>query len=99
VSAALNNITANICGDGYELQTSTFLGTENYCSNIGISARGKRRCARAFGVPQTDMNIHKNNAICIKRNPDLTYHILLENFRKESCIGGIKCGSLTDAQK
>jgi hypothetical protein len=99
VNAKYDNITSNVCGDGYELQPSTFLGTKSYCIYPGgfyietSSSTRKRNCIRVIGIEEQNMNIHKNNVICIKRNPELTYHILLENFRKESCATGIKCGS------
>jgi hypothetical protein len=98
VNATYDNITSNVCGDGYELQSSTFLGIKSYCLYssgfyIDSGSTRKRRCIRVQGIEEQSMNIHKNNVICIKRNPDLTYHILLENFRKDSCTSGIKCGS------
>ncbi len=81
------------------MQPSIFLGSEDWCDGYYWTRKGGRKCRDVPGVAKKNMNIHNNNVICIKRNPDLNYHILLENFRKESCNEGTKCGSLTDAQK
>ncbi len=96
INASLRNVSANICGDGYEIQTSTFLGTKDYCSKF-YSYKGRSRCSYEKGAPQKNMNIHKNNVICIKKNPDLSYHVLLENFRNGSCATGNQCGSSNDS--
>ena len=104
VNATYNNLPTNVCGDGYELQTSSFLGVKDYCIFGGGSfasftcyfktgRRSGRSGERVIGIPQTTMNIHKNKTICVKRNPELTYHLLLENYRKESCLNGTICGS------
>ena len=57
VNATYDNITSNVCGDGYELQSSTFLGIKSYClyssgNYIDSVPTRKRRCIKVQGVEE-----------------------------------------------
>ena len=53
------------------------------------------------GVPQQNLDVYKDNVLCIRRNPEMNYHTLIENFRKDSCPLNVfrSCGSPTDDSK
>ena len=60
VNATYDNLPKNICGDGYELQSASFLGVKDYCTfNSGRyssltcsrTAGSKARGSRVYGIP------------------------------------------------
>ena len=93
VNATYDKIIPNICGDGYEQVSILFLGTKDYCGYSDRSYRvggcfRKSKGKLTYGIDQEKMNIYKDNVICIKRNSNLTYHNLIESYRKDNCGTG-----------